>query len=125
MENSEAYEPMAAHIIGLGFCRCEDIRTKTEKGEMHKYEFMEACLRWWNSVKAFDMMLGNLKVDRGELCHVTLAIGNHVQVIDKYIEKYLGFSPILDLNLDGTAKNDKVPPNWYTLRYKHASPKFD
>ncbi len=124
METSESYLPMMEHVVGLGFKRCEEARKRVKKGEP-KFRLVEACLRWWNSVRAFDMMLCNLQVEREELCHVLVRLNASIQAMSRYMKKHLGFSPILDLELDGTARNDKVPPGWHTLRYRHADPRLD
>jgi len=117
MEQSEYYKPMMERIIGVGYKRCEEMRESIKKGDSHDCEMITTCMNWWNSLDAFSLMASCLHLDTGELSWISVAVGNNKSIIADYIEKHLGFSPILDVDLDGKARNDKVPKTWCTLEY--------
>ena len=110
-EVSEYYVHTMQHIIGVGYTRCEEARENNG-------DLLDACSRWWNSLDAFGLMIGNLAKATGELCYLNIAVGNHKRLLADYIREHLGFCPILDIDLDGKPRNDKVPGEWSTLKYK-------
>ena len=101
---SEAIEPFAQYMIGRLFDRCEkarkvrdSLKAKTDK-EMNGLTFNEAmdyekfsslCADLWYGVQH----LSGLGTVARTCTHFTIAMGNHMSLIARYIEEHLGINP--------------------------------
>lgn len=105
--NSEELEPFAARLIGKWFNRCQkalkvrdDIvaKCKAEKRPLTFYEsldtekFWSECSNMWFGLKG----LTKVSIACKGATHFQIALSNEQSKISNYIEKYLGFNPILD-----------------------------
>ena len=104
---SEIIEPTAAHCLGVWFHNCELARKLKEKIEkrckdenrnetfqemLDCEKFFRQCSHMWWGLQALD----SLSIVTDGAVHFSLAVSNEMRKVSKYIEKYLGFDPILD-----------------------------
>ncbi len=104
---SEMLEPFAAQMIGRWFHRCTQAlevkkeiekRLKDKKKEPTFYEhldiekFHKECSNMWWGCKA----LTKLGIACDGAVHFCIALGNEQSRVADFIEKHLGFNPILD-----------------------------
>lgn len=86
--NSEVLEPTFAYIIGRMWARCEHFRKQHSASCVY---FVDACDSWWYTMNAMSQLTTGVST----AIHASLFISNHMQIVNKYIEEHLGFSPIL------------------------------
>lgn len=104
---SEALEPTAQHCIGRWFHNCElslsvkkeiEAKCKAEKRDMTFHEYLDSEVFWSNcSTMWFGLVaLTKLSIACDGAIHYCIALQNEKSKIAKYIDKHLGFDPILD-----------------------------
>jgi hypothetical protein len=105
--NSEDIELFAGLLLGKWFARCEQAgkvkdnivaKCKAEKRDMTFHEHLDAdvfykeCENMWFGLKG----LTRVSIACKDAAHFSVALSNEKSKIANYIEKYLGFDPILD-----------------------------
>jgi hypothetical protein len=95
--NSEPFEPAAVHFIGVQFSRCEALHKIWEEypdGGYEKYskqlKFESAIEYFWYGMNA----LTKLSIASTGATHFSVALGNEMQRVNKYIQERTGYSPI-------------------------------
>lgn len=93
VHRSEKIEPAAAHFLGVQWKRCELLYKKwCDSGEyMDELAFDTAIERLWYGMDAFQ----RLQVACTGTAHMSVALGNEMINISRYIEERTGYSPIL------------------------------
>lgn len=85
---SEELEPTFQRVIGKFFAQCEFFRKQHSTACV---SFVDQCESWWYTMEGMNRMTIGIST----AIHASLFISNNLQIVDKYIEKHLGFSPIL------------------------------
>lgn len=101
---SEAIEPTAAYLVGRWFAKCEkarkrrdELQKKRESGQHLTWQesleadsFYSECRNFWWGIKA----LNRVSIACQEAIHFSLACGNVMMDVSKYIEEHLGIDPM-------------------------------
>lgn len=86
---SEELEPAFCRVIGKFFAQCEHLR-KTHSTDC--VFFVDTCDSWWWTMNAMNSMT----IGISSAIHAGIAIGNEMRRVSDYIEKHLGFNPVLE-----------------------------
>lgn len=116
--HSEQVEPFGQVVVGVGFQRFEDKLKEWKENKCSKQDVIDVANSWWISVDALTMVIAQLQVSKGELCHASIALSNHKGQIGEYIDQHLGFNPMHE-NI--SALKTQMPDSWYGVDYKYSS----
>ena len=90
---SECIEPAMAHIIGRLYKQVEEA-TKTKENKTAQIE--RACLNLWLAAQSMNHLSITCNMSDPGAVHFSIAAGNEIAKISKYIKTLLGFSPYFD-----------------------------
>ncbi len=85
---SEMLEPVFAQMIGRWWAQAEYMKTLYGKGSFEYADSLESL--WYGLEECTNLASAALDAP-----HAVISMMNHQRMVDNYIEKELGFSPIL------------------------------